>query len=801
MFGYSQVGLEFWAYPFQIVSSFKVAFRFEGTTTEIDGQSILRRLVYRPDSVVRIYAGPAFIVTEKIFVPLDQAGAIIGYDVSSDRPVDIVVHFVPVLDLMWPGGMGGQEATWDPAASAYLLTEPRHRFSGSIGSPDIIAHDKTENLNRRLTPEPGLAFTMRAGGARRCARVIIAGGPGRSATPLAQQLLERENTLISSAVEHYSSFLDSALQIVTPDQEVNRALAWAEIALDQAWVCNPDLGCGLVAGYGPSRKARRPQYDWFFAGDGMVDLPALLAAGQFQRAREEIEFILKYQDQQNGMIWHELAQSAGWLDWKSYPYMFVHVELTFDFLSAVANYYSVTNDRSFVEAHWNPIHSAFEYCRSLIDPQQNVPRIPPEKEGSREQDPLNEELALSASWVSALQSYAELAQATGHDEAAREAAKMRHEAVSVISKRYWDPRQNFWITGYTRSGLPLSDDEIGPVGILGGGLFSEDQRDRILQRLATSDYRTDWGMRGRARSSSSYDPNSYANGSVWAISTSRAAVAFWAAHRPATAFSVWRSLVPWSALDALGHMHETLAGDSYHEELESVPEQTWSSATFFEAAFRGLLGVEVDSARNRLTLAPHVPPTWDLVKVRNLNVGASKLNLTLGTSADEVRLEIENGGPPVEVVFDPEIPLGARLRRALLENHSIAARFEPQAEDSHASVEFRLPHGDTTVVIEYSAGVAIQPPLPTPMLGNASQAVAITKVNLRGSVYTVDFDYLTSVPGSFDLRTPWPIKNVTGASFEAVSRGCYRLTPSVHSQPEDEHSYQHGQVQVTFRSP
>lgn len=532
----------------------------------------------------------------------------------------------------------------------------------------------------------------------------------------------------------------------------------------------------------------------------MVSLPALLAAGQFQPAREEIEFILKYQDQQNGMIWHELSQSAAWLDWKSYPYMFVHVELSFDFLSAVANYYSATNDRKFVEAHWDAIHSAFAYCRSLVDPRDHVPQIPPQKEGSREQDPLSEELALTASWVSALESYAELALATGHEEAAREAASMRQEAVPVISRRYWDARQNFWITGYTRSRLPLSDDEIGPVGILREGLFTEGQRDQILQRLATSDFRTDWGMRGRSRRSSSYDPNSYAHGSVWATSTSRAAVAFWAAHRPLIAFPVWRSLVPWSALDALGHMHETLAGDYYHEELESVPEQTWSSATFFEAAFRGLLGFEVDSVRNRLTFAPHLPPAWDSVTVRNLKVGASKLNLRLGTSGNEIRLDIENEGVPVEVLFDPEIPLGAKLRRARVDNHSMAARFEPHAEDSHASLEFLLPRGATRVAIEYSSGVTLEPPLPTPVIGNASQAVEITRVNLRGRVYTVDFEYRPSAPGSFRLRTPWSIKNVTGASFEAVSRGCYLFTVPVHPPSENEHSYQPGEVQVTFRS-
>lgn len=37
--------------------------------------------------------------------------------------------------------------------------------------------------------------------------------------------------------------------------EDTRQLAWAEITLDRAWVCNDRLGCGFVAGYGPCAGA------------------------------------------------------------------------------------------------------------------------------------------------------------------------------------------------------------------------------------------------------------------------------------------------------------------------------------------------------------------------------------------------------------------------------------------------------------------------------------------------------------------------------------------------------------------
>src|ERR1700680_2743982 len=55
--GYSNQGLEVWAYPLQTIEGYKPSFRVEGASSEMDGLSILRRIVYTPESVTRIYAG------------------------------------------------------------------------------------------------------------------------------------------------------------------------------------------------------------------------------------------------------------------------------------------------------------------------------------------------------------------------------------------------------------------------------------------------------------------------------------------------------------------------------------------------------------------------------------------------------------------------------------------------------------------------------------------------------------------------------------------------------------------------
>jgi len=179
-FGYSRNGLESWAYPVQILTSFGVSFRRPDAATEIEGNTILRRIVYSPQFVTRIYVGPDFVVREKIFVPLEQAGTIITYDVQGQHPVDIIARFTPVLDLMWPAAIGGQEIRWDAGASGYLLSEPTHRYTARISSPNIVAHDEIHNSN--TSAGASVAVVIRADAGRK-ASIVIASGQDKDQQP------------------------------------------------------------------------------------------------------------------------------------------------------------------------------------------------------------------------------------------------------------------------------------------------------------------------------------------------------------------------------------------------------------------------------------------------------------------------------------------------------------------------------------------------------------------------------------------------------------------------------------------
>ncbi|MGA8028472.1 MAG: hypothetical protein WB992_15110 [Bryobacteraceae bacterium] len=576
--GYANAGLEIWAGALQIADNVHPEFRRSGDVTSISGKQIVSAISVDPSHFSRTYLGPDFSVEEQVWVPLDKPAVLIRYTVRSVHSVQVIVRFHPSLNLMWPAAVGGQEARWDNAQSGYVLTEPSKTFAAALLAPGLTAHDELLNTTRPLKQSDELAMALDEKSPQVLFARLKTGAEEGSELDFrsAQGLLTSEQWKQDSR-KHHGDVLASAVQIDTPDEDLNRALAWAEIALDQAWICTDKLGCAYVGGFGPSRRSRRPQYAWYFAGDGMISTHAALAAGDYEHARDEIRFIAKYQDSNSGMIWHELSQSAPYLDWRGkYPYLFVHADVTYSYIPAVAEYVRTTNDRAFLREIWPSVEKAFSYCRKLID-ADGLPEIPAGKLGMDEQNPMRDELGLSADWILACQEYATLAALIGDGNAAQQAQVLAQKAKASFANRYWDPQRNFAIQGHQRNGQPMEGRGLRPIEAVEHHLFNDTQSEQLLAGIASWRFQSDWGTRSVAEDDPGYDPAGYAHGSVWALGTADVAQAFWAMHRPDVAWQIWRRLIPWSTLDSPGHMDEVLAGDTYHPQTESVPEQTWSS--------------------------------------------------------------------------------------------------------------------------------------------------------------------------------------------------------------------------------
>jgi glycogen debranching enzyme len=796
LMGYTGYGIEAWAYPFQIFTHFHLQIVPRDGGAPIDAEPFLRRIEYRPDEIVRIYSGPGYEIREHLFVPLDRPAAIVSYDVQSQRPLDLRVTFLPVLDLMWPGALGGQDLHWNDAVHGYVISESTTGFRAVVASPEAIDHTAVVNATLRQDLTQSMALRPVNGHAEIFAALESQPAPEGSTLPALEQ---DEAQLRAAYGSHATEILAAGLQIQTPDASLNRALAWSRLALDEAWVCNPRIGCGEVAGYGPSRPERRPQYDWFFAGDGLVATEGLLAAGDLARAREEIAFILRYQNPANGMIWHEISQSAGFLDWAGkYPYMYVHVDITYDFLSGLADYYAASGDAALLRDHWQQIDAAYNYGRSLIRPQTALPAIPAGKEGGNEQDRMSEDVGLSAAWVEASAAYRTLALAAGHPEEAAAAAGPASAARRALSARYWDAEKNFWIAGFTAGGEPITDERAHP-GLLGNGFFSADREDAALDRLASSDFETDWGTRGLASTSARYDPTSYGAGSVSPLLTTDNARAFFRAHRPAIAESILDSILPWLQMDSSGHLHELADGDRFQPEVESVPEQTWSSAGLLHAAIRGLFGLEADAAERRLTLAPHLDPRWGQVTLAQIPVGTAQVSANLEQKPEEVDAVFTAESDPVHIDFAPEIPLGATHVRAFVDGRAAPVSVETHAEDEHARVSFDLANGAAHIRILFTGGFRVRVPDAAPGRGDPSRGLKLTSLHFDGHALTLQADIATPDRDSLEIQTAWTIASVQGGRAAHLDGDWYRITFDAPQTAPAQPVYQHRIATVVFQ--
>jgi len=647
--GYGSDGLELWSFPVQIASGYRLEF-LRGDGTPLAAAEAPATATVDPFGLTRSYVAPGLRVSERIEARDTLPGVRVRLRVERAPPeLRIRVHLVPSLNLMWPAGIGGQEFAWDAAARGLLLQEPSGRFRALIASPQAGAHSVPNNDRRGSAFGQPLFLDLvpTACSGARCAELAFASQsePGEDVHDTVTALLQApEAPAPADAVRLARA---TRLRIVTPDAQANRALRWAQVALEQAWSCNARLGCGMVAGYGPSHGARRPQYAWYFGGDGLVSTRALVASGQFERAAAQLAFELRYQDPDTGMLWHELSQSAGFLEWvRDYPHMYAHVDIAFDFLAVTAEYARASGDVGFLRAHWPQLLAAWRYCRSLIDAGDGLPRVPAGKMSGNEQDALTDELTLSAAWVDAAQAMAAMADTQGDVALATQARADAERARLAIRARYRDPAATSWVSGFHRDGRRGESFSGADLAAIGSGAATPQEAADLFARLASPDVLTDWGLRSKPASAPDYDPQSYAGGSVWGLGSAAAAEALWRAGRGAQAADLWLRLVPWAAQDAPGHMHEVQSGEAFVPQRESVPEQTWSSATFLSAALGGLLGLEADGAHRRLAFAPQPPADWDWLRVEGVRVGASggTIDLAWRREAQRAVLDLDNHG-------------------------------------------------------------------------------------------------------------------------------------------------------------
>src|SRR5215470_12262839 len=280
IFGNESGRVEAWVYPLKVLRDFHVTIHNDGKT--IPAEALVRTIEARPESTTLVYAGDTFSIRETFFAPVDEAGAVITFEVETEQPLELEVAFHRDFALEWPAAVGGTWASWSAGLNAFVFGEESRRFAAVIGSP--TAHEAHVEYESNYSSAHEDSFRMGVTQKGHETKVLaIAGSIHGQAEAEAtyKKLIGSFETLEKESAAYYAEYLKKTVSVDLPDEQLQAAYDWSRVSLVQGLVVNPTMGMGLVAGYRTSGESQRPGFAWFFGRDAFWSTLALNSEGDF----------------------------------------------------------------------------------------------------------------------------------------------------------------------------------------------------------------------------------------------------------------------------------------------------------------------------------------------------------------------------------------------------------------------------------------------------------------------------------------------------------------------------------------
>jgi hypothetical protein len=755
---------EAWVYPVKVLRDFRLSVYFDGSLEPVPLADLAERIASEPGRVTITHAHAAFTIRQTWMALPGKPAAAVLLDIDTARPLRLRASLMPEMQPMWPASFGGQSSDFDEKEHALVLSEGTWKHAAVVGSPlfarssEQVGHqlpDRTVLLEMDVTPEA----------ARRTVPIVIAasGSGERDALRIYREALASLPQAKEESDRYYREFLGRTMWIETPDPVLNDAFQWAKVALDKGWICVEGVGCGLVAGFGPSGASARPGFAWFFGGDALMNSWSVLDYGDLARDRKILEFQRDHQ-RADGKMMHELTQSAGLLDWSKYPYGYFHADTTPLYLVSAAAYAARSGDREFLRQSWDSIEKAYRFCLTTLDADglmSNKKAGAAAVETGALSGRVQKDVYLAGVWLAGLDGFARLAALSGRAELAAAAREQLARGRASLAGWFLDAKGFLPFGRLTDGSSYEALSSWQAIAVARGGL-PPDKAMRAAGAFNRPELSTDWGTRLFATDSPYYDPLSYNDGSVWPFVTGFVTLAEFEQHRQQAGLQHLHGVASLTGFSEAHTIPEYLSGDRAQPLPHAVPHQLFSSGAVVHPLVSGLLGLEGDAAAGTLRFTPHLPAFWKRTRFERYRVGDSEVAGEVTREMGMLRVHLRIEGKPLALRIAPALPPGSAVRSAELNGKAAAARIEDNGADLHAVVETG-PAAEAEVVYRIAEGVELMPDLREPQPGDRSRAVRILEI--QAGADRIQFE-LAGPAG-----TTAPVEAWHGEAWEAGAAG------------------------------
>jgi glycogen debranching enzyme len=774
LLGFESGSFEAWAYPLKLLRSFEFSFLLGASTVPIQGRDIVRFVSVQPAVTTLTYVYQSFTVRAHYIAPVDEAGEVILLDVDSTEPLTIVCGFIPVLQPMWPAGLGGQYAYWDDGLKAYLISEPTRKNHGYLGSP--AARGISYTPAHMLSDVPN-QFKVEIADPRsfdgRFIPVIVAGGKGvrDEVKKVYQSIAADPEKRYRRAVAYFAGLRRTTLGIRTPDPTLDLGFEWAKVALDGLLVDNPDLGLGLVAGLGASGPGGRPGFGWFFGTDAYLNSLSFNRFGNTAASRDGLAFTRKWQ-RKDGKMAHELSQAAGYIRWwEDYPYGYIHGDTSPYYIVAVEDYLRATGDLEFLRASWPSVLRAYEWSAATDADGDGLMDNGKAGLGALEFGSLTgiqTDIYLGAVWVRANLAMKTLAAAMGDKVTSKRAEANAVRAGQAWKEKFWDQASGQYSYAFDKDGRLVP--ELTPWSAVGlaWGLGDLERGVDTLARMNRADLTTDWGVRMLSDRSPLFEPLNYNYGACWPFLSGWVSAALFDFDFLPQANQVLMANIRHTFDNGLGTIMELFSGFQNAWPEEGVAHQGFSSTGVVLPLVRGLLGLDGDALEKKASFRPGFPAGWPAVSISKWKIGKAHLSLDYTRERDNVTLRVTSeNAAGYDFVFSPALGLGTKVLGASRNGSPIEFRADdrPSAQAVRPWVEFPL-SGNDTVELTFVPAPEIVPPDVGTRTGDLNKGLRIVRSALTGRDLNIRLEGLAGETYTLDVLNADRVESVSGAEFD-----------------------------------
>ena len=766
-------GLEGWAYPFKLFEQLQLAYSLDDGETFTAQQQLAQSQVAEPHLARMIFADDRFRSEQILFVPRNHPGFVILLRINSQSKTLVRLRMRPRLDPMLMNPIPHLEQAWQQKSHAFRVQNPDRSASLEVTFPSGTSHQKLDNgvhdfrLSLPANAKDVILPIVFA--------AEFAGSP--QATVTRDALTEGLRHEIVTAKRHYDKLLATSPHVTSPDPAVNQAMMWSTISLDQLRVKNPDLGYGLVSGYSHSSDTTRPRYAWFFDEPTLAS-HAFLRVGLDAHVRDAFNMLQSHQ-RHDGKTVHEINQSIRFQPkfFETYKYAYIHTDGPVYFLAAYGHYYRSTGDLQFIRRHWKHITKTLDWCISRLDASDGLITVDRDDWGTVEVGTtIRKDTQLQAMWIKALREMIYLAEVMNDPQMASRCREIEDKAVSSIETKLWDEETGFFLWGLAADDTPLRS--LIPHHAIGiwMGSHSANHSKRALRRMASSDFRTDWGVRSLSTRDVRYSPNAYQTGTVWPVWNSGVIIGDYQFGRHHDAFRNWRSMVDLRQLGALGPMPEVLHGRFCKRTGEGVPHQMFSEVAIQNGFYDGLLGLKVDVPARTITLAPTMPAVWNALTVDRIPFGNQRFDLRLSNRNQRFLLRLDlTSDRPTELHLSPHLPAGSEITHVSWNGKPCKYKVTQLPASVRVSVVESLGRAINELSIDYRSGVDLHLPRQALHMGQQSKEVRLLDATFADRTWKLQLEGRAGVRYPIDFHSVYPPQDIHNSRLLQHAESVYRL--------------------------